>query len=325
MSTWMESFKQYFDVRNRAWVTGKATDLQKFSGSKAHVVGGRNVVFEELACKRRAMRERQSKVLRAHTKTDLQSMKQNAEGTRVYALVQETVTLVYRDGSDYGVESRVCVHQQAWKLRESQWILTSSKISTETRADDSVHATLRFGTRGHPSTPIRNPIRNYTYDRVQAIRYADLWWNGYNPVYPQLADDCTNFISQCLFAGHLAMTGGQDRATGWWYRFKDDDSTEPWSYSFTVSHALYRYLTKTCGGEVLESARELKMGDIIFYDWDGTGRFHHTTIVTDFDAQGDPLVNAHTDASFHRHYRYTDSRAWTPQTRYAFIHLPDKL
>lgn len=49
------------------------------------------------------------------------------------------------------------------------------------------------------------------------------------------------------------------------------------------------------------------IGDVICYDWEGDGRFNHNTIVTAYDADGQPLVNAHTQNSLHRRWEYRDS------------------
>jgi hypothetical protein len=68
---------------------------------------------------------------------------------------------------------------------------------------------------------------------------------------------------------------------------------------------------------------ELKLGDIICYDFEGDGRFNHTTIVTAKDADGMPLVNAHTTNSRKRYWAYTDSTAYTPNIKYIFLQVVD--
>ena len=43
------------------------------------------------------------------------------------------------------------------------------------------------------------------YDRAAAATYADTYWQSYNPSWPSFArkgGDCTNFVSQALYAGH---------------------------------------------------------------------------------------------------------------------------
>lgn len=155
------------------------------------------------------------------------------------------------------------------------------------------------------------------YDRVQAVQHAAQWWNGFNPVFRRFRDDCTNFISQCLWAGGMPMEATERRDKGWWYRHED----EGWSFSWTVAHSLRWYLETSGRGVPRGAARELDPGDVISYDWDGDGVWQHNTIVVGFNRDGEPLVAAHTVPSWGRPWAYADSQAYTPQTRYRFIHI----
>ena len=58
----------------------------------------------------------------------------------------------------------------------------------------------------------------FTYDRLAAVQYAERWWNDYHPNFEKFAVDCTNFVSQCLYAGGAPMRGEPNRAKGWWYK-----------------------------------------------------------------------------------------------------------
>ena len=71
----------------------------------------------------------------------------------------------------------------------------------------------------------------------------------------------------------------------------------------------------------VDRPEQLMLGDVILYDWDGDGRFQHSTVVTAFDAGGMPLVNAHTVSSRHRYWDYRDSYAWTERTVYRLFIL----
>ncbi len=156
------------------------------------------------------------------------------------------------------------------------------------------------------------------YDRFEAVRYAERWWNDYNPVYKRFTNNCTNFISQCLRAGGAPMTGFPDRGKGWWYQGNN------WSYSWAVAHAFRWYLSgaKTgLRGEERQRASDLEVGDVICYDFDGDGRWQHSTIVVAFDINGEPLVNAQTSNSRMRYWTYEDSTAWTPAIQYKFFHI----
>ena len=156
----------------------------------------------------------------------------------------------------------------------------------------------------------------FHYDRQAAVAYAEKWWNDYNPKFKKFDVDCTNYVSQCLFAGGAPMRGYPSRTRGWWMQNNN------WSFSWTVANALTQYLSTSKTGlraKQVSNPKELKLGDVICYDFQGDGRFDHTTIVTDHDADGMPLVNAHTDNSRHRYWSYEDSIAYTPNIAYKFF------
>ncbi|TRZ35942.1 hypothetical protein CEQ21_09980 [Niallia circulans] len=160
----------------------------------------------------------------------------------------------------------------------------------------------------------------YTYDRRKAVQYAEKWWNSYNPTYHQFEVDCTNYISQCVRAGGAPMRGYPNRGTGWWMQ------NNSWSYSWAVANAFPRYLEASKQGlraKVVSDVSQLKLGDVICYDFEGDGKYNHTTIVTAKDGNGEPLVNAHTYNSRMRYWAYEDSTAYTPNIKYRFFSIID--
>lgn len=189
--------------------------------------------------------------------------------------------------------------------------LLSNEEVAETKVIEEIPALVYEG------EPTRAP---FYYDRLKAVQYANLWWNGTNPKYRRFNDDCTNFISQCLHAGGAPMHGAPNRSAGWWY------GGGTWSYSWTVAHALQLYLKNSKGGlntREVETVDELQLGDIICYDFEGDGRFNHNTIITAVDIYDVPLVNAHTTDSRHRFWSYEDSTAYTPNIQYRFYAIVD--
>ncbi|MED1488602.1 amidase domain-containing protein [Bacillus smithii] len=161
----------------------------------------------------------------------------------------------------------------------------------------------------------------FEYNRLKAVQYAERWWNSYNPAYKKFHVNCTNFISQCLKAGGAQMRGYPNRGQGWWMQ------NGSWSYSWSVAHSFRMYLGRSKTGlkaNEVRNAAELQLGDVICYDFQGDGRFDHTTIVTAKDDYGMPLVNAHTSNSRMRYWSYEDSTAYTPNIQYKFFAINDQ-
>ncbi|TLS37997.1 amidase domain-containing protein [Pseudalkalibacillus caeni] len=158
----------------------------------------------------------------------------------------------------------------------------------------------------------------FSYNRLAAVKYAERWWNDYNPAYKSFDVDCTNYISQCLRAGGAPMRGYPGRSRGWWFQNNN------WSYSWSVAHAFRWHLSgSTVGlkGKEVQTPGELQPGDVVCYDFDGDGHWQHSTIVVDHDGKGMPLVNAHTTNSRMRYWAYEDSTAWTPEIKYKFFQI----
>jgi hypothetical protein len=163
--------------------------------------------------------------------------------------------------------------------------------------------------------------QKYNYNRLKAVQYAETWWNDYNPAFKRMTEnDCTNFISQCLYAGGAPMRGYPNRGNGWWIR------GNTWSWSWTVANTLKNYLGSSKVGlraREVSSPAQLMLGDVICYDFEGDGRYDHNTIVTARDYYGMPLVNAHTYNSRHRYWEYKDSTRYTPNIKYKFYTIVD--
>ncbi|CAM5417275.1 Amidase OS=Lysinibacillus sphaericus OX=1421 GN=LS41612_20705 PE=4 SV=1 [Lysinibacillus sphaericus] len=92
-----------------------------------------------------------------------------------------------------------------------------------------------------------------------------------------------------------------------------------------MAHSLRWYLEGSKTGlkaTRVQTAEQLDIGDVIFYDFQGDGRIDHSVIVTSIQ-NGIPYVNAHTSDSINRAYFYQDSTAYTPNMTYYFYHIDD--
>ena len=110
--------------------------------------------------------------------------------------------------------------------------------------------------------------------------------------------DCTNFTSQSIYYGGFPMdtVGSDSQSNVWYYNFVGTDSfdsnyDDTWSVSWAVSNTNAYYLSRNYGSYIdTADFDNLKLGDLIYYDFDNDGYFDHTTIITSFDTDGTPRV-----------------------------------
>ncbi|WP_209020975.1 amidase domain-containing protein [Evansella clarkii] len=221
---------------------------------------------------------------------------------------------VIRRGKRLYIEEQVQVRRAVTEGGEiiDDYVLYREGASEEGERNESSLLPFEGSRRSSPA---------YSYDRMAVVRYAERWWNDYNPAYKVFENNCTNYVSQCLMAGGAPMWGIPQRTKGWWYR------NNSWSFSWSVAHALRWYLSGAKEGlqaVEVERPEDLLNGDIICYDFNGDGRWQHTTIVTAKDEENMPLVNAQTTNSRMRYWAYEDSTAWTPEIKYKFFHIIDR-
>ncbi len=135
------------------------------------------------------------------------------------------------------------------------------------------------------------------YDRNKAYEYAKKWAYGRNPAYynfENIGGDCTNFASQCIYAGSGVMNF--TRVTGWFY--KSADNRTP---SWTGVQYLYNFLIGN--NDIGPFAEEIpiskvEIGDIIQLG-KATGDFYHSPVVVGI-MRGKIYVAAHTYDAFNR-------------------------
>lgn len=134
------------------------------------------------------------------------------------------------------------------------------------------------------------------YDRRAAVEYANRYALSPNPAFYDFEDiggDCTNFASQCIYAGSGVMNY---IPTFGWYYISLNNRAPAW----TGVDELYRFLTTNIGPGPqarVVSLSEICEGDIIQLKFSEQVRFDHSPVVTDSGA-GTPetiLVAAHSN------------------------------
>ncbi|MCI9562189.1 MAG: amidase, partial [Clostridia bacterium] len=117
------------------------------------------------------------------------------------------------------------------------------------------------------------------YDRAAAYAYAKKWAYKRNPAFydfSEIGGDCTNFASQCIYAGAGIMN--YTPTYGWFYKSANDRTP-----SWTGVEYLYNFLVNNEGAgpfaEVVPLT-ELKVGDIVQLGR-STGDFYHSPVVVE--------------------------------------------
>ena len=158
-------------------------------------------------------------------------------------------------------------------------------------------------------------MRIIPYDRNAVLAYARTWAYSRNPAYydfSAIGGDCTNFASQCLFAGCGVMNYTPE--LGWYYRSLNDRAP-----AWTGVEYFYRFLTANADGNGVGNgegpfAVEVGIDKVEIGDFVQLGRaeddFYHTLVIMEM-SDTEITVAAHTNDAFLRplsSYEYTLSR-----------------
>ena len=136
-----------------------------------------------------------------------------------------------------------------------------------------------------------------SYDREAAFAYAKKWAFGRNPAFydfSKIGGDCTNFASQCIYAGAKVMNFTP--TFGWFYK-NANDRTPSW----TGVEYLYNFMVHNAGvGPFAEEVGldKVEIGDIVQLGT-ATGDFYHSPVVVGF-SRGQILVAAHSYDAFNK-------------------------
>lgn len=148
------------------------------------------------------------------------------------------------------------------------------------------------------------------YDIARAVEYAHRWAFARNPKYydfEKIGGDCTNFISQCIYAGCGLMNYTPE--TGWFYHSQNARSA-----SWTGVEFLYSFLLNNRERGPYGHKDELwraEPGDIIQLALQGTA-YVHSLFVVSVGAHPEPdniLIATHSYDSDYRPLNTYDATA----------------
>ena len=144
-------------------------------------------------------------------------------------------------------------------------------------ADRSVAASLRAGSAAVGSTTLRFGA----VDGVdRQLQYLLRYWKDYNPDYQPLGTtDCVDFVSQSL------LERGWKQQGLWTHAEAVAESGGAW-----ISSTMFRdfmHAHPELGTALTDDERaKVKPGDVVQFDWDGSGDRDHTGVVTRVVTEG---------------------------------------
>ena len=148
-------------------------------------------------------------------------------------------------------------------------------------------------------------ITEIPYNRERAVEYARRWALSRNPLFIDftgIGGNCTNFVSQCIFAGAPVMNFTE---TFGWYYLSPDDRAPAWSgveelYNFLIGAVDFREANGGTGPYGMRAGMpsQVQLGDIVQLQ-NGNGDFYHSLIISGFE-RSEILVCAQSNDALDR-------------------------
>lgn len=171
------------------------------------------------------------------------------------------------------------------------------------------------------------------YDRAAAVAYAHRWAFARNPAYydfEEIGGDCTNYASQCLYAGVGVMNF---TPTFGWYYIDANNRAPAWTGVEYFRNFLVRGQVSPGPFAEETTLENLLPGDFLQFNFKGD-RFGHTPIIVSIGSPATPentLVAAHSyDVDYRPLSTYTFQElrclhilgAYPPQTELGSVNAP---
>lgn len=141
-------------------------------------------------------------------------------------------------------------------------------------------------------------LREKQYNREKCVQYANQWALSRNPSYydyEKIGGDCTNFASQCIYAGCGVMNPKL------WYYGNANNKSPSWTgVGFLYDFLMNNKSVGPRGIEVLQN--QIQKGDLIQLSQDGR-RFSHSLIVVEIQNAnylGNILIATHSQDALNR-------------------------
>lgn len=220
-----------------------------------------------------------------------------------YKFIHAYLTEYVIEYQNYLFDQNVAVNNMLENISETDFAY-SSGLCTEydgigvrfNLSDDFLNQTIEDLTAKHSDNSAlsnENEITPYSgsYSASSAVAYAHRYSKSSNSYYPYFpTGDCTNFVSQCIYAGGISMDGSssasgiKDSTTKWYYNQAGSSyaATTSWVraadfYTYMYNHASGRRAVANAYSVYLYSS----VGDVVQLRDSLTGGIYHSVIISE--------------------------------------------
>lgn len=253
----------------------------------------------------------------------------NPTHIRFYALERETYQYHYKSLPKkplaFGIASR---HFLSIVQQDGTWRFSSDDFTNPVLPESMAGQTVPNQVGGHP------PHYTLSPNRRAAVQYSETYCGNapgcgndgrYNKEYQNYngnGGDCTNWISQVLYAGGFRMT------YSWNYDHSTDEGSGAWANAAQLAeflessgratmfaHGSYAAVTRPTPTWPDGAIETLIPGDLVSYQ--DHGAIVHTAVVIGYDPKGVILTDTHTNDRYHVPWDF----GWGDKTEFYLWHV----
>lgn len=139
----------------------------------------------------------------------------------------------------------------------------------------------------------------YVYHKAAGGTVYEQYYNSAYPNYNASGGDCTNYTSQCIYAGGMPMVKGTAYGRDGWFFTSASNRSGTW----TFAPYLRDWMAEHRGKLVTASDDTVYIGSPVFYN------DSHATFCVGRNSAGVPIINSHNKDWYHAKWNYYNAAA----------------
>lgn len=238
----------------------------------------------------------------------------NPDALEEFEEVSMTIGYTYEDkGKKYFYSNDFVDPDLGEALFRNMSLEEDFRFRLELKTETGIHVKRGFDVN------LPTPQRQRSIDQSVSLQleYIDKTWQSRDQddyIYIE-ENNCANFASQTLAARGMAQSAV--------WKQENRQPTSAW----VSATALNAYLSSTTGVKrLLDGQREqVKLGDLVFFDWDRSGDSDHVGVVNHIQRQADGTIKIfYAGHTSHKHYRSVDwaIQVLRPNARVEYLSIP---